>query len=174
MAKKKIITDNIEGFEKEEIIKSKAYNDMLKTIENPWIFPETSNEELKKIAKDISDGKIFCDRHCNPNMSISSIFMPILFMGIINWPTEDTRENKLIKIFLKDKEADYKKRYEKWFKNIGFVYEYLSEAGPLAINNYPMFFSCRFLSKEDTEKMLKYYDEYMKLKEEIDEKFKNI
>lgn len=34
--------------------------------------------------------------------------------------------------------------------NIGEVYEYYSEAGPMACNGKPTFFSCRMLAQEDT------------------------
>lgn len=34
------------------------------------------------------------------------------------------------------------------------VYDYLCNAGPRSINGYPMFFSCRFLLKEDAEAIL--------------------
>lgn len=171
----KSVKNNQEISKSEEtlITKSKNYNKMLKDLEYSWNFPEMSDDDLKKIAKDIVDNKIFTDRHCSSN-DIMSIFMPMMFMGHISWPTEDTRENKLIKIFLKEKEKSYKKRYKIWLNNVGLVYEYLSKAGPMAVNGCPIFYSCRFLSKESTEKMFKYYDEYLKLKKEIDEKFKNI
>lgn len=35
-------------------------------------------------------------------------------------------------------------------EHVGEIYEYYKEAGPLAVNGRPMFYSCRFLAKEDT------------------------
>jgi hypothetical protein len=45
-------------------------------------------------------------------------------------------------------------------KDVGLVYEYMSEAGPRSINGYPMFFSARYLTVEETQRFNKYYKEY--------------
>jgi hypothetical protein len=34
------------------------------------------------------------------------------------------------------------------------VYEYYSEAGPLSVNGYPIFFSCRVIKQDDWEKLI--------------------
>ena len=41
----------------------------------------------------------------------------------------------------------------------GAICEYLSAAGPRAINGMPSFFSCRLLSEEDVKKMRPMIDE---------------
>lgn len=147
-----------------------------------------SEDDLKKIAKDLYNGLIFCDRQC-PN-EIMSVFMILLFMGprqpekpkYPNDPTstENSRDNAIYDVIQRD--ADQKKYEEdmKWYeterkyfeevqlKSIGFVYEYLSEAGPMAVNGKPTFFSGRFLNIEDTKKMFDYYNQYKEIREKAD------
>ena len=41
-------------------------------------------------------------------------------------------------------------------EDIGSIYEYLSEAGPLAVNGRPIFFSCHILTVAETKKVVKY------------------
>ena len=97
--------------------------------------------ELKQIAVDLYDGKIFSDRHFSgPEETknlISVVFMP-LGMGVF--------------------------KTKKQVANLGMVYEYLDKAGPRAINGFPMFISCRFLNKADAKKMFGFFEEYKKLK----------
>lgn len=103
---------------------------------------EKTDEELKRIAVDLYDGKIFSDRHFRSleetQSLIGVIFLP-LAMGA-----------------LKSKEQ---------IADLGLVYEYFDKAGSRAMNGYPMFTSCCFLGKAETEKMLGFYEEYKKLKD---------
>lgn len=98
-------------------------------------------KDLKQIAIDLYDGKIFCDamisEHDGSRM-IGAIFLPLMLGAITS--EEDA-------------------------KDIGMVYEYLSEAGPRSINGYPIFFSCKFLRKNEMEKFHEYYNAYKNLKE---------
>jgi len=91
-----------------------------------------TDEELKQIAKDLHVGKIFCDRHCPSPQAIPQVFM------LLNFMNEDQ---------IKDFQA----------KEYDFFYEYLDQAGPLAVNGLPTFFSIRCLNRTDTAKMLDYY-----------------
>ena len=50
-------------------------------IENKWILPSKTEEELKQIAKDLYNNKIFCDRHLSQYDRVESHFMVLLFMG---------------------------------------------------------------------------------------------
>ena len=52
-------------------------------------------------------------------------------------------------------------------KDIGLIYEYNDQAGPRGINGYPMFMSCRYLSKKDTNTMFDIYTEYKTLKDKF-------
>lgn len=87
------------------------------------MYTELDQAALKQLAIDIRAGQVFTDRHCRDVDELTSSFMVLLFL-------EDEKTIQAI-------------------KNAGLVYEYLSEAGPRAINGRPMFFSCRVLSKED-------------------------
>lgn len=146
------------------------------------------DEDLKKIAKDLYNGLIFCDRQC-PN-DIMSVFMVLLFMGPRqpespkhpNDPNsvQNSRDNALYDVLQRD--ADQAKYEEdmKWYKveckyyeevqlkSIGLVYEYLSERGPMAVNGKPTFFSLRLLNHDDTKKMFEYYEQYKEIREKAD------
>jgi hypothetical protein len=105
-----------------------------------------AHEELKQIAMDLVDGKIFSDRHLgesNQSM-LGSVFMPIVLGAFSKMTEEELKEGK-----------------------VSFIYEYLSEAGPMAVNGMPTFFSMRVLNKEETEIMFEYHDKYASLKEEF-------
>lgn len=147
-----------------------------------------SDEDLKKIAKDLYNGLIFCDRQC-PN-DIMSVFMALLFMGPRqpespkhpNDPNsvQNNRDNALYDVLQRD--ADQAKYEEdmKWYKveckyyeevklkSIGLVYEYLSAAGPMSVNGKPIFFSLRLLNHDDTKKMFEYYNQYKEIREKAD------
>ncbi len=97
------------------------------------------DSELKQIAMDLCDGKIFCDLHLSDRKSnLPLVFLPIAFGAF------------------KDEED---------VKNIGLVYEYLSEAGPRGINGFPNFTSMRVLNIRDAEIMMTHHDEYKKIKD---------
>lgn len=147
-----------------------------------------SDEDLKKIAKDLYNGLIFCDRQCEND--ILSVFMVLSFMGPkrpspprhpnIPNSTENKRDNTIYDVIQRDEDQ---KKYEedmKWYKverkyfeeaqlkSIGFVYEYLSERGPMSVNGKPTFFSLRLLNHDDTRKMFEYYEKYKEIREEAD------
>ena len=148
-----------------------------------------TDEELKKIAKDLYNGLIFTDSQCRES-DIHSVFMCLLFMGP-KAPTkpkypnekisvENNRDNALYDVLQRDAdqakyEEDmiwYEKEIEYYHKNflssIGLIYEYLSEAGPMSVNGKPTFFSLKYLNKEDTEKMIDYYYQYKEIREKAD------
>lgn len=95
--------------------------------------------ELRQIAMDLGDGKIFTDRHLRHPEELPLVFMVIPLGAFKNF-TEEQR------------------------KNIGLVYEYYDQAGPGSANGYPLFMSLRMLTREETEQMIGYYKEYMELK----------
>lgn len=148
-----------------------------------------SDETLKQIAKDIYNGLIFTDRHCG-NSDISMVFMVLMFMGPNrpeppkhpNDPTsiENERDNAIYDVIQRDEDQAKYEEDMKWYhkeceyyenerlQSIGLVYEYLSEAGPMAVNGKPTFFSLRLLNKADTEKMFTYYEQYKQIRETAD------
>jgi len=101
-----------------------------------------TDDELKVIAVDLYDGKIFSDRHMRDENSLLVVFMPIAFGAFNNW----TKER---------------------LDTLGIIYEYLSEAGPRSVNGMPTFMSFRLLNREETEKMFVHYEAYKKMKEEF-------
>jgi len=133
-----------------------------------WKWVGKTEQELKKIAMDIYNGLIYTDRHCRQS-DIMSVFMCLLFMDPRSKPTStDTptdRDNKIYELLERDIES---KHYLEFIKNIGLVYEYLSEAGPRCINGCPTFTSVRLLSREDTIKMFEFHDKYKELRETTD------
>ena len=122
----------------------------LKNIENgldpnniPVSYPYQArpDAELKKIAADIYNGKIFTDRFVNSPSDTLMIFMPLLFL-----------------------QGDAHKDF---FDDLGMIFEYYSEAGPRGINGYPIFMSARKLSKSDSDRMIVFYDEYKAMQDKI-------
>lgn len=103
---------------------------------------EKTDDELRSIAADIYEGKIFTDRHCRSESDIRMTFMPLVLGGL-------------------------KDRTEEELKDIGIVYEYMSAAGPMAHNGMPIFFSCRFLNVSEMKRMEAYYEKYKMLKEDF-------
>jgi hypothetical protein len=103
---------------------------------------EVADTELKSLAIDIFEGKVFTDRHCRTSSDISTVFMPII-LGAFNEMTDEER------------------------KDIGMIYEYLSEAGPRSCNGMPMFTSFKYLIKADAIKVMEYYEKYQKFKEDF-------
>ena len=93
-----------------------------------------TDEELKSIAKDLYQEKIFCDRFLHdPKTELSMVFMAIALLD------KQTAE-------------------ELMSKKPAFIYEYYSKAGPMSVNGYPTFFSFKFLIQEEYEKMIKYFN----------------
>lgn len=118
-----------------------------------------TDEELKKIAKDILDEKIFTDRHIRDKNLISSIFMVVHFLGAI--PKDSTAH----------KAAEIEDDYQDIMNNLGMLYEYYDKANHMSINSYPTFFSVRMLNKEDTVKVWEYYD---KIKTAVDKALESV
>lgn len=95
--------------------------------------------ELKQIAIDIVDGKIFSSLSIKNPSELGFIFMP-LALGAFS---EKTKEE---------------------IEDVGILYEYMSESSR-TINGNPSFLSFRFLSKKDSETVISLIKEYQKIKE---------
>jgi hypothetical protein len=102
-----------------------------------------TDSELKQIASDMYEGKIFSSLNLGDKLeeALPIVFMPMMFGAL----SERTKER-----------AD-----------VGLIYEYISEAAPRSINGFPVFFSLKILNDEDTRKVFVYYEEYKKLKEDF-------
>lgn len=99
-------------------------------------------QELKKLAIDISENKIFGTFHLSDHETslLGCVFMPLMFMN--------------------DEQADE-------MKDVAHFYEYLSAAGPLAVSGMPTFTSMRTISKEAWPKIVDYIKAYEKQKTEF-------
>lgn len=83
--------------------------------------------ELRQLALDIVEGRVFDSSQLGDDAHLmGSVFMPLAFM-----------------------EPVAKEELETW----GLVYEYMSAAGPRAINGYPMFMSCRVLHRDSVPRL---------------------
>ena len=78
----------------------------MEKIENKWILPSQSDDELKTIAKDMYNNLIFSDKHLSQYDNVMSHFMVLMFMGpkepeAPSYPSKDgdlqgQRDNKLL------------------------------------------------------------------------------
>lgn len=104
------------------------------------MYKPKTDEELRTLAKDLADGKVFTDRHIpenDPNL-LTAVFMILIFL-------------------------DDKQREEMENDNITLIYEYLDKAGSRSINGCPSFMSLQMLNKDDMVKMHGYYNKYKEL-----------
>ena len=90
-----------------------------------------TDEQLKDIAMDILNEKIFTSRHLSHDSSlIPMVFLPLALM---------------------------KEEQIEGFKNVKTIFEYYNKASSRGINGYPCFMSCETLTKKEDEKVLNYY-----------------
>jgi hypothetical protein len=91
--------------------------------ETDWIPPRRSETELRQLALDIMEGKVFHDRMIEKEDGemIRSIFLP-LSLALI--PVEAVQT---------------------W----GLTYQYFTEAGERGVNGYPVFMSVKIVHRED-------------------------
>lgn len=102
-----------------------------------------TNADLKTIAIDLYEGRIFTSDMVGPHNTAGLIFMPLLFGAF------------------KDKTEDEK-------KDIALIYEYYDKAGPRGINGKPIFTSLQWLNREEFALMIPFFEAYKKLKEEFE------
>lgn len=98
-----------------------------------------TEEELKQIAIDLVEGKIFSILNLRSPNDVTMVFLPIA-LGAFN---ECTKEQ---------------------IEDIGLIYEYLDKAGPRAINGYPSFMSFQYLPRDLSMRVLELSEKYKKLK----------
>ena len=114
--------------------------------------PARDDKELKQIAMDLADGKIFTDRHFSLQEAetlAQMVFMPLALM-----------DEQQVPLFMAEQPH--------------LIYEYYDKAGPRAINGYPMFFSMQWLRKDEAATMFGYYEKLLEIRkaflEDDDEK----
>lgn len=101
-----------------------------------------SDSELKQLAADIYENKVFTDRHVpiSSKTDLTMIFLLIALGAFSEMPKEEVGK-------------------------IGLVYEYIEKAGPRSINGFPIFMSLNYISQEEASKVYEYHNEYKSLKE---------
>jgi len=106
------------------------------------------DKELKQLAIDISENKVFGTFHMNKCeiANLSAVFMPVVFM------TDEQRQ-------------------ESSDNNIVHFYEYYDKAGPRSVNGMPCFFSMCQINEDDWKKVVKHIKEYeVRVKSFLDKK----
>lgn len=100
-----------------------------------------TDTELKQLAADIYDNKVFTDRHIRGGGNdLQMIFLPIALGAF----------------------SDMKKKER---EKVSLIYEYISKAGPRSINGYPIFMSVNYLTKEEHNRMNTFYEAYKQIKD---------
>lgn len=110
-----------------------------------------SEEELKVIARDIVDGKIFSDRDLRKADVEGGTMIGMVFMVLFLMPNPAA--------FIED---------------AGLLYEYWDQAGPRSINGYPCFFSVRKIIKKDMPALEHYVKFYWEAKKRIEQELTNL
>lgn len=105
-------------------------------------YKSKTDDELRQLARDMYEGRIFTDRHVANIQDIKMVFLPLALMDTDQWET-------LI--------AD----------DIELIYEELSKFGPLSCNGMPWFMSFQVLNKADFDKVKGYFNQYKNLQEKF-------
>lgn len=94
-------------------------------------------KELKQLAIDISENKVFGTFHMNESemSNMSYVFMPLVFM-------KEEQKQAMID------------------KKVVHFYEYYDKAGPRSVNGMPCFFSMSHINQDNWKKIVKYIKEY--------------
>ena len=88
--------------------------------------PDLSTDDLRKFVADYRANQVFIFQHIKEGAKtlVGSIFMPLGLGGASHID----------------------------FNDVGTIYAYYKDAGPRAINGYPIFFSCAFMNCADWDK----------------------
>lgn len=103
--------------------------------------PKT-DEELKQLARDLYSGKVYTDRHIPEGERPEMVFMGLVLGG----PEFIQR--------LKD-------------EKIWMMYQYMSEACPMAVNGQPSFLTFHTLNQEECERLDVYYKKILDAMEDL-------
>ena len=101
-----------------------------------------TEEELKTLALDISEGKVFGSWMLPPDQAEN--LMPVVFMPLALGAAEKIQEVDL------------------WG-----IYEYVDKATRRTVNGYPLFTSFKMLTQDDCVTLNKYLDKLRQMKEEF-------
>lgn len=87
-----------------------------------------TKEELKKLAIDIVEGRVFGTWNLSEDAPTSMVFMTLAFMG--------------------QEQLDSMKE-----RDVVHIYEHISEAGPRSVNGMPMFMSHKELTRQEADEL---------------------
>ena len=104
------------------------------------------DKELRQLATDIADQKVFMDRH---------------------FPTEEQAIALGPSVFMPIALGAFAKKTKKQLNNIGLIYEYHDKVGPRSINGYPIFMSCSLLTLKDAKFVWDLARKYHAMKEKV-------
>jgi hypothetical protein len=99
--------------------------------------PKLSEKELKQVAMDIVDKKIFHSEMLKDETYLHAVFMPLLFV--------------------KEEQIN--------FDLVGLLYEYMDKATPRTINGLPTFSSANMLHREQVDKLQDYINKFIEMRE---------
>ncbi len=102
-----------------------------------------SDDELREFVVGWCDGRIFCSAELPTPDLLGSVFMPLALGALQEWTREE-------------------------IGLIGVVWEYRREAGPLAVNGQPVFFSCRLMHRDDWERARRAIDRELERRRTIE------
>lgn len=97
------------------------------------MLPQRTPEEIESLAKSLYKNEIFTDQHVR-NQDLGCVFMVLSLGAFKNFTEEEVSD-------------------------IGLIYEYLHQAGPMSVNGYPTFFSLNLLSRNDAKLVFERYEE---------------
>jgi hypothetical protein len=141
-----------------------------------WEHYIQTDEEMKELVREVYDCKVFTSLQC-PSDLVGSVFMCTMFLNTPPSPPAPSsnikleRKNKLNHITDTLKYEEETPKREAYLKNIGMLYENYSEAGPRGINGYPMFFSVKIASIEETKRFREMYGKYETMREEFEKEW---
>lgn len=101
-----------------------------------------TKEELKQLALDICEGRVFGSWQIDREGDLPMVFMSLMFMS------EDQMRDALT-------------------REVVDVYEYLDKAGPRSMNGMPCFFSHQELTKQERELLKPLVEKMLKMREEF-------
>jgi hypothetical protein len=103
-----------------------------------------TDDEIKELAKALYRGEIFTSLQVPEHSMhlLTSIFMPLAFLDV-------AQRRQLIE------------------NGAYCFYANMSDAGPRAINGFPIFFSLKYLNKEDSLRLLNKYDAIKKALDDV-------
>lgn len=97
-------------------------------------------DELKQLAMDIVDDKVFLSSYLKKPEDGMMVFMVLMLMG----PAEKEK-----------------------LKDAALFYEYYDKAGPSGYNGYPIFYSIHWVSNEDYPTLKDLIDKYYDIKKSL-------